>query len=51
MLPAITYQLSKQLACPIQPAPAAYAVALRGASAIVLAANRHPGAHYRDFAR
>jgi len=45
MLPAITYQLSKQLSCPIQPAPAAYTVALRGASAIVLASNRHPGTH------
>jgi rod shape-determining protein MreB and related proteins len=45
LFPAITYQLSKQLSCPVQPAPAAYTVALRGASAIVLAANRHPGAH------
>jgi rod shape-determining protein MreB len=45
LLPAITYQLSKQLSCPVQPAPAAYTVALRGASAIVLAAHRHPNAH------
>ncbi|MER7243158.1 rod shape-determining protein [Kribbella sp. NPDC000426] len=45
MVPAITYQLSKQLSCFVQPAPAAYTVALRGAAAVALAANRHPGAY------
>ncbi|WP_327640741.1 rod shape-determining protein [Kribbella sp. NBC_00482] len=43
--PAVTYQLSKQLSCPVQPAAAAYTAALRGASAIALAAIRHPGTH------
>jgi rod shape-determining protein MreB len=42
MVPVITYQLSKQLSCLVQPAPAAYTVALRGAAAIALAAIRHP---------
>ncbi|GAA1553245.1 hypothetical protein GCM10009789_03440 [Kribbella sancticallisti] len=43
LLPAITYQLSKHLACRVQPAPAPYTVALRGAGAVALAALRHPG--------
>ncbi|MEU4291666.1 rod shape-determining protein [Kribbella sp. NPDC026596] len=43
LLPAITYQLSKQLSCMAQPAPAPYTVALRGASTVALAARRHPG--------
>jgi rod shape-determining protein MreB and related proteins len=41
--PAITYQLSKQLSCIAQPAPAAYTLALRGASAVADAVRRHPG--------
>jgi rod shape-determining protein MreB len=44
MVPAITHRLSKQLSCLVQPAPAAYTVALRGAAEVTLAANRHPGA-------
>ncbi|WP_199237307.1 rod shape-determining protein [Kribbella antiqua] len=45
LLPAITYQLSKQLSCPVLPASGAYTVALRGATTIALAAHRHPSAH------
>ena len=46
MIPAITYRLSKQLSYFVQPAPAAYTVALRGAAEVALAANRHPGAYW-----
>jgi rod shape-determining protein MreB len=41
--PAITYRLARRLSSPVQPAPAPQTAAIRGASAAVLAAGRHPG--------
>jgi rod shape-determining protein MreB len=41
--PEITYQLAKQLGSPVQPAPAPWTAAVRGAGASALAAHRHPG--------
>ncbi|MFG1812212.1 rod shape-determining protein [Kribbella sp. NPDC049174] len=43
MRPAITYRLAKRLSSPIQTAFAPHTVAVRGACAALLAANRHPG--------